>query len=105
MVAHWMIQTETYTSERELALLQEICTLNKSLRLKEEQLLKQNFRLENIKDDDSQALFYTGLLKAFFEFLGPTVDNISYSSKGGKSKRLQPCLLPKKEMFLTLIPL
>ena len=64
------IQTETYTSERELALLQEISMLKESLKLKKEQLLKLKFRLENIKDNDSQVLFYTGfqshgLLKVF----------------------------------------
>ena len=67
------IQTETYTSERKLVLLQEISMLKELLKLKEEQLLKQKFRLEN--------LFYTGfqsyaLLKVFFEFLGSAVDNL-----------------------------
>jgi len=40
------------------------------------------FRLENIKHDDKLVHFYTGFqsyetLLAFYEFLGPSVDNLN----------------------------
>ena len=48
-------------------------------------LQKQLFRVENVCDDDSKVRFYTGFitfsaLMACFNFLGPTVDKLTYQS-------------------------
>ena len=48
-------------------------------------LQKQLFRVKNVCDDDSKVRFYTGFitfsaLMACFNFLGPTVDKLTYQS-------------------------
>ena len=52
-------------------LLERVATLEKQLKVKNEQIMNQKFRLATIKDDDSQVCFYTGfdhfkLFKIFF---------------------------------------
>ena len=68
------------------------------------------FRLEDIAHSDQLIRCYTGfpsyvVLMAFFEFLGPAVNNIQYwGSKKGSSRR-QKKLDPLNCLFLTLIKL
>ena len=56
-------------------LLEKVATLEKQLKVNDEQIMKQKFRLANIKDDDSQVCFYTEFesctpLQAFWGFFG-----------------------------------
>ena len=54
-------QTETmYTSNEVSALLQEIASLREEVAALKEELDSQSFWLENVKDDESKVLFYTG---------------------------------------------
>ena len=68
------------------------------------------FRLEDIAHSDQLIRCYTGFLSyvvlmAFFDFLGPAVNNIQYwGSKKGSSRR-QKKLDPLNCLFLTLIKL
>ena len=74
-------------------------------------MLKQQFRLSNIADNDKKVSFYRGFpsysaLKACFEFLGPSVHQLSYNSKSDSSsgKKRRPHILPPlEEFFLTLV--
>ena len=72
---------------------------------------KRDFRLEHIADDDSLIHFYTGfqsyeLLLAFFEFLGPAVDNLTYwGSKKSEMRKRKSKLDALNQFFLTLIKL
>ena len=73
---------------------------------------RQNFfRLECIAHSDSLIYFYTGfkshkLLLAFFEFLGPAVNRLTYwGGKGKAVKKRKTKLEPLNQLFLTLIKL
>ena len=104
------VQTER---EQDRALLDKVDKLEALLKEKEEQLEKQKFRLCNIKDDDAKVLFYTGFntyrtFEAFFCFLGPAVNSLSYSAKTVtpvKKNRRHRSLPPMEECFLTLVRL
>ena len=67
------------------------------------------FRLENRKHSDKLVHFYTGFqsyetLLAFYEFLGPSVDNLKYwGSKPVKTKSRAKKLTALNQLFLTLI--
>ena len=68
------------------------------------------FRIESIVDDDTLVKFYTGfatyaLLLAFFEFLGPAVNNLTYWDTEKKEKRRKMKLNPFNQLFLTLVKL
>ena len=101
--------------DNESAMLRyRIAVLEKEL---EETRVKGMFRLANIKDDDTKINFYTGfmtVLKAFYDFLGPSVDHLKYSKRqettdsqsGIENKRLRPrSLAPIEEFFMTLVRL
>ena len=105
------------TDETELASTEEVSALKETIKKKDEELKKQNFRLQNICDDDAQVLFYTGfhshaLLKIFFNFLGPNANKLIYSQRNVSgndqcsdlARKGRPRLLsPMEEMFLTLV--
>lgn len=74
---------------------------------------KQYFRIDDICDDDKKFAFYTGfgsynIFCAFFEFLGPVVNNLNYWG-AKKRKNLNRCRLfkldPKNQLFLLLVKL
>ena len=114
-----MASVGVQTDETELASTEEVSALRETIKKKDEELKKQNFRLQNICDDDAQVLFYTGfhsyaLLEIFFNFLGPNANNLIYSQRNvsgndqcsGLARRGRPRLLsPMEEMFLTLVRL
>ena len=97
----------------------EIDDLKSKVMELEKKLEKAKFRLDNIKHDDGRVTFYTGFpsfptLKAFYNFLGPSVENLKYSKKQEESdilnsvenKRLrQRSLPPIEEFFMTLVRL
>ena len=77
-------------------------------------LVKERFRLANFKGDDGKITFHTGFpsydsLSAFYDFLGPAVNELCYSSnKNGQDsqKRCRPRILPPfEEFFLTMVRL
>ena len=92
-------------------------SLEKQVNKMEQQLGELKFRLSNIGTDDTKVAFYTGFpshnaLKAFYNYLGPAVDNLCYSSKQSDSqsdtvnKRCRPRALPPlEEFFLTMVRL
>ena len=68
-----MASVGVQTDETELALTEEVSALRETIKKKDEELKKQNLRLQNICNDDAQVLFYTGfhsyaLLEFFFQF-------------------------------------
>ena len=80
----------------------------------EKQLITERFRLANMKGDDSKIAFHTGFpsygaLKAFYDFLGPAVDQLNYSSNNSEDSQKQKCrpriLPPLEEFFLTIVRL
>ena len=99
--------------------MEEIDDLKSKVMELEKKLEKAKFRLDNIKHDDGRVTFYTGFpsfptLKAFYDFLGPSVENLKYSKKQEESdifnsvekKRLrQRSLPPIEEFFMTLVHL
>lgn len=73
---------------------------------------KHFFRIEDIQNDDKKISFYTGFISymvfcAFFEFLGPVVDNLNYwgSKERVSQRRRSRKLTPKNQLFLTLVKL
>ena len=105
-------QTDIDTNEME-----ELVSLRNKVESLERKLEEAKFRLSNIKDDDSKVTFYTGFpsfstLKACYDFLGPSVNNLKYSKKqeesaiqsGVENNRLrQRSLPPIEEFFMTLV--
>ena len=68
------------------------------------------FRLENIASNDKLVKFYTGfssyaILLAFFHFLGPAVNNLTYMGTKRKEKRRRMKIDPLNRLFLTLVKL
>ena len=70
------------------------------------------FRIEDIAANDSLVTFYTGfisyeVLLAFFDFLGPSVHNLTYWGDSNKkcSHRRRKKLNPLNQFFLTLVKL
>ena len=107
-------QTERmYTSNEVSDLLQEITSLKEEVAALKEELNNQSFQLENVKDDDSKMLFYTGFqsyraFESFFHFVGPAVNMLRYSDKSSDDpvKKGRPRILnPSEELFMTLIRL
>lgn len=83
-----------------------------SLQRKLSQKKPSHFRLENISCNNSLVSFYIGfqtydLLLAFYEFLGPSVDELtnwgSDSNKSDKGRKMK--LDPLNQLFLTLVKL
>ena len=77
-------------------------------------MVPQLFRIEQIANNDALIRFYTGfvsyeLLLKFFEFLGPTVYNLSYwgehTEKKTTRKRKNMPLSPLNQCFLALVKL
>ena len=77
-------------------------------------LLKQKFRLSNMKEDNSQIMYYTGFhtyqaFEALYSFLGPAAEHLCYYSSdkivSRKVKRRSRSLPPTEELFLVLIRL
>lgn len=73
---------------------------------------KQFFRIECLQHDDKLVQFYTGftsfaLFLAFFELVGPAVDNLNYwgSKEGVRKRRRLRKIDPKNQLFLVLIKL
>ena len=107
------VQTEKVLSVEERALLDRINELELEIKEIDRQRSKQKFRIMNIKDDDSQVLYYTGfksydVFKAFFDYLGPAVNYLCYSSDkitSRKKNRRHRTLPPIEECFLTLVRL
>ena len=84
----------------------EVNTLRAKLSMKK----PLHFRLENIGDSNHLVSFYTGfqtyeLLLAFYEFLGPSVNKLTYwGTKNNQScKRRKMKLDPLNQLFLTLV--
>ena len=69
------------------------------------------FRLEDIANKDSLVRFYTGfqsheILILFYEFLGPSVNNLHYwGSKSNTGRKRRMKLDPLNQLFLTLVKL
>ena len=68
------------------------------------------FRIESIAEDDMLVKFYTGftsytILLAFFQFLGPAVNNLTYWDTERKEKRRRMKLDPFNQLFLALVKL
>ena len=89
--------------------------LTEELNSAEDELTGSQFRLANIKTNDSLICFYTGFntffaLKCFYDFLGPAVNHLIYSQEGTKTDReIKLCrpraLPPLEEFFMTMIHL
>ncbi len=85
--------------------------VSKELQEARSELKKQKFRLTSIADSDIKVCFYTGFpsysaLKVCFDFLGPSANHLSCSSKSdsGSAKRGRPHVLsPLEQLFLTLV--
>ena len=97
----------------EAALLARIEMLESdNARLKGSQAKRIFFRIEDILGDDKLVSFYTGFISyrvfsAFFEFLGPVVDNLNYwgDRERVRKKNRPRKLSPKNQFFLTLVKL
>ena len=85
---------------------------SENAKIKEESSKKQNFRIEDIQNNDKLVSFYTGFVSfmvfsAFFEFLGPVVYNLNYwgskerITKTSRRRKLDP----KNQLFLVLVKL
>ena len=83
---------------------------NRSLHLKLVNNKPRYFRLQDISNNDSLVRFYTGFytyetLLTFYDFLGPSVNSLTYwGSKSTKTKR-QMKLDPLNQLFMTLMKL
>ena len=85
----------------------EVATLKK-------EVMFAKFRLSNIGSNDKKVAFYTGFpsfgyLEAYFDFLGPSVDELtywsSYKANDVKGKGRPRGLPPIKEFFMVLVRL
>ena len=84
-------QTENsiIATERELQALKQIDLL-------QQQVNEQKFRLCNIQGDDTKVSFYTSFqsyeaLKAFYAYLGPFVDSLTYSKVESENQQEKIC--------------
>ena len=107
------------TESKVLNLEEKLNETEKKLREVEKKLQESKFSLNNIKNNDTQVTFFTGFpsfltLEAFYNFLGPAVDNLKYSKKQEESnlqsrtesKRLRQRIFePLEEFFMTLVRL
>ena len=90
--------------QKNTRLLEELASANSKL-----------FRLENIKNNDSQVCYYTGFssffaLKSFYDYLGPATDHLSYSHDAPiPDEQVKRCrsraLPPLEEFFMTMLRL
>ena len=116
-VKHAGIQVDTLSLPlNEYVMLKEkVAMLEKQVKHDENLYM---FRLSSIEDDDEQVAFYTGFssyskLKAVYDFLGPSVEQLKYCKKqdeaallGIDNKRLCKRSLPSlEEFFMTLVRL
>lgn len=81
-------------------------------KLRETPKAKQYFRIEDMQDNDKMVSFYTGFVSymvfnAFFEFLGPVVDNLNYWGSKERTDRQRRSwkLDPRNQLFLVLVKL
>ena len=102
--------TETIVHTALLARIEMLESDN--IQLKQKSKEKHFFRIEDIQDDDKKISFYTGFISymvfsAFFEFLGPAVDNLNFwgSKERVSQRRRSRKLTPKNQLFHTLIKL
>ena len=70
-----------------LELENQLCEVKEELSQLKSKCNKLQFRIESISNDDNKIRFYTGfstfpLLLACFNFLGPSVNNLTYWSTG-----------------------
>ena len=79
--------TEVVINKALLARIEALEAENHSLKrqLKESTVKRQYFKIEHIRHDDKLVRFYTGFIsymvfQAFFEFLGPVVNEPNYWS-------------------------
>ena len=83
----------------------------RSLRFKLSKTQPSHFRLENIAHSDSLIAFYTGfqtydLFLAFYEFLGPSVNKLTYwGTKNESGNRRKMKLNPLNQLLMTLMKL
>lgn len=97
------------------SLLKDNEGLKKDLECAQSLLVKERFRLDNFKGDNAKIAFHTGFpsygaFSAFYNFLGPAVNELCYSSKHKdgqeETKRCRPRILPPlEEFFLTMVRL
>ena len=107
------VQTERIVSDEERGLLDKVDTLQSLLKEKDQQLIKQKFRLMNIKmmalkSCFTQASSLTRPLNHFTVSSDYLKTVLSYSSDKivlSKKKRRNQSLPPTEELFLTLIHL
>ena len=92
--------------------MEKVSSLQSVIVEREQMIAEQKFRLESIKNDDSQVSFYTGFqsykaLLAFFTFLGPAAECLCYSNVTVETKEKQRnrSIPPIEELFMNLIRL
>ena len=107
-------QTERQAMVVNTALVARIESLeaeNRTLKLKLVSKKPRYFCLEDIAHNDSLVRFYTGFdsyetLLAFYDFLGPSVNNLTYwGSKSTTKAKRRTKLDPLNQLFLTLMKL
>ena len=74
---------------------------SENAKIKEESSKKQNFRIEDIQNNDKLVSFYAGFVSfmvfsAFFEFLGPVVYNLNYWGSKERITQSPPQTRPKE---------
>ena len=104
-------ETEVIANTALVAHIEVLEAENKTLRHKLSSQKPKHFRLENIASNNSLVRFYTGfqsyeILLLFFEFLGPSVNELHYwGSKSSTGRRRRMKLDPLNQLLLTLMKL
>lgn len=104
-------ETEVIVNTALVARIEALEAENKALHHKLSSQKPKHFRLENIASNDSLVRFYTGfqsyeILLLFFEFLGPSVNELHYwGSKSTTGRRRRMKLDPLNQLLLTLMKL
>ena len=101
-------------------LIKECKLLRRDLAECETKLKAAELRISSVRFDDKKIQFYTGfasykMFKAYYDFLGPAVDNLTYWDSGKGAESIAGCekgskgrrrtLLPIDEFFLVIIQL